>query len=186
MVIDLLTPPHNPITFPIMLTLYLTKKAAQDLKFDLDSKAKPTKPDPQYSWLAHMVIVNRRKYYLFINQQSLYSVFVDKKTAGNVFEAFKARVAFWLNKYYPDKAEGYLKHFDQMNVFKASDKKLLGHLNEIRRLADNWIYDAVDNKKLPFEFAIEHAEMKTNQAIYKVLDWKPCDYAFEMMIKYGC
>lgn len=143
-------------------------------------------PDPKYSWLGHLIVVNRKKYYIFINRKSLFSVLVDKKTSDIVFDSFKQRTAFWMKKYHlnSEKAADYLNQFKQINVFKASDKKFLGHLNDIRRFAEDEIYEAVDVKKLPFDFAIEHAEMKTNQAIYKALDWKPCDYAFEMMIKY--
>jgi hypothetical protein len=32
----------------------------------------------------------------------------------------------------------------------------LGNLNEIKRLAEDWIYDAVEKKKLPFDFAMSH------------------------------
>ena len=167
-----------------MIDLLFTRKMAADLKLEPNKRLNPSDPDPKYSWLGHLLTVNRHKFYIFINNASLYSVLLEKKRVKNPLQDFKARVGLWMKKLNvnPEKAEEYLKHFEHINIYRASDKRILGHLNNIRLYAEDDINNAFFLKELPPDVALENCEIKINDVPHERLKTKFPDPEFERMI----
>jgi hypothetical protein len=78
-----------------MLNLLLTKKFANEVRFEMTGEL-PDGHDPKLTWLGHVFFLNRHKYYLFINEESLFSVVLPKKDIRTVWEDFRERVGFWM------------------------------------------------------------------------------------------
>jgi hypothetical protein len=163
-----------------MLNLYLTQKAAADLKVKIDRSILPATPHPACSWLVHIFLVDRAKYYIFINQASLFSVVLEKKAVKNIWQDFRSKVAHWMCELHvqPDKASAYLQNFEQITIFKAANKKLLGHLNDIRYQAQYLIYEIVHQQKMKIDFA----EIRINEIPHVTMAETHADRAFIKLI----
>jgi hypothetical protein len=143
-----------------MLNVSLTKKLADLLKYK-SLPPEPSEMNPKYQWLGHVFIQNRKKYIIFINKQSCFCIVVPKHETSNVLETFKARLQHWLRVYrIPDEiAEEYLSHFENMNLTRAQDKKLLGVMNDSVYHGKWWVADLVDARGLKIDFV----EIKLNK-----------------------
>ena len=161
-----------------MINLFLTKKFSSELKIT-SGNAIPTECNSKYNWLGQVFLLNRHKYYLFINEESLFSVVLDKKTTANPFEDLKTRVGYWAKKLYIQENDisEYLSHFDHINVLSARDKRFLGTLKGIVYFAKKGISDIADQT----EMIMDLVEIKINDVPHSKLKHCPTCSFQEML-----
>ncbi|MFH0920806.1 MAG: hypothetical protein V1913_10635 [Fibrobacterota bacterium] len=115
-----------------MLNVFLTKALATELGIT-SGNAHPTSNNPKLSWLGHLIELNGKKFAIFINETSLFSIVLEITKDGDLWKTFRDRLGQFFRELQMEDSDidEYLAHFEQITIFQLQDKKLLGKVNSI-------------------------------------------------------
>ncbi len=102
-------------------------------------------PANLFDWHANLLRLNRKKYVLFTNDQTLYSVLVrwtkTLKTAGLLarfrLELFKNLMS---EGFLQERIELFLSHHSQISIKKTNNRSVLGSMNDLTFQIEYMIY----------------------------------------------
>lgn len=161
-----------------MIVIRLTQKLLKDMKID------PLEVDivaPLFSWHCNILILNRKKHILFINDFSRLSVIIDGVRSSQP-KVLKEKFLSVLNTYLVQEGidrriiDSYIRDGQEMVISKTNNRSVLGTMKEIS-------FHSTDTH-LEFSNNIELISW-LNRLIYKPIDYyKPNDVFKEALKKH--